>query len=93
MSVDDVVKRIAEIEARVERATAGPWSVAGLMRTLLEAKVRSPLAPDQAKHDADFIAYARADVPWLTEQWRSLRRENEELRAAVKAATSSRSVP
>ena len=58
-------KRIAEIRARVEAATPGPWTTKTLHTTLA---------------DADFIAHSRADVPYLLDLVASLTAERDALR-------------
>lgn len=64
-------ERIAAIRERAERATEGPWE------GVLEAPEICVLHPGSRKHigcyfnedeDVDFIAHARADVPWLLDQ-------------------------
>lgn len=81
----DITERLAEIEARVEAATEGPWRfepegeshcgepqccseywdnrIWGADRVLAESHMLS-------EADAEFIAHARTDVPWLVEQVR-----------------------
>lgn len=73
--------RLDQIEARANAATEGPWEAyrpnpayriyeicsttpQGLDETLAE------VAGYNASDDADFIAHARTDVPWLIEQVR-----------------------
>ena len=63
--------RLAEIRARVEAATPGPWTTKTLHTTLV---------------DADFIAHSRADVPFLLNLVASLTAERDALQAKVDAA-------
>ncbi|PZR55257.1 hypothetical protein DNL40_02480 [Xylanimonas oleitrophica] len=65
----DVMQRLAEMQARADAATDGPWH---RDRTALGAcyliSVRAPgltVADGLRKPDAEFIAHARADVPAL----------------------------
>ena len=58
-------KRIAEIRARVEAATPGPWTTKTLHTTLA---------------DADFIAHSRTDLPFLLNLVASLTAERDALR-------------
>ena len=71
--------RLAEIEARIEAATEGPWTVlpdsADWDVPILDAAGSficcSPDDGVRGGHlaqDAAFIAHARTDVPWLVEQ-------------------------
>lgn len=86
----DITERLAEIEARVEGATEGPWRfdpegeshcgepqccseywdnrIWGADRVLAESHMLS-------EADAEFIAHARTDIPWLVEQVRELQAE------------------
>lgn len=91
----DITERLAEIEARMEAATEGPWRfepegeshcgepqccseywdnrIWGADRVLAESHMLY-------EADAEFIAHARTDVPWLVEQVRELQAEVERLR-------------
>lgn len=67
--------RLAEIQARADKATDGPWSrfetvmadtfVVGPRGFIREDIVSGPT---YERENAEFIAHARADVPWLVEQ-------------------------
>jgi hypothetical protein len=80
-SEDDV--RIAEIAARAEAATAGPWNVTemeghwisgagyvqGMTYYVFEAEQRGDgECGSMLKEDAEFVAASREDVPWLLAQ-------------------------
>lgn len=91
----DITERLAEIEARVEAATEGPWRfepegeshcgepqccseywdnrIWGADRVLAESHMLS-------EADAELIAHARTDVPWLVEQVRELQAERDTYR-------------
>lgn len=79
-------KRLAEIAARVAKATEGPWGMVDGDNTVYsnprEAKngfgtnfdaqicemVEDMDTDDISYEDAEFIAHARDDVPWLLDQ-------------------------
>lgn len=68
----DVEARLAEIEARAKAATSGPWRMDGGAMLTPEGYVLSgttlPRGWNQLSAgmaNADFIAHAREDVPWL----------------------------
>lgn len=56
--------RLVAIAARADAASPGPWPYA---ETLWAGRAR----------DAEFIAHAREDIPWLLSQLRDARAENE----------------
>lgn len=68
-------KRLAEIAERVAKATPGPWEIAGCDGQLIGVNgpngFNHDLGPIHGQlqvhgmNDADFIASAREDVPWL----------------------------
>ena len=66
--------RLAEIRARVEAATEGPWSVyrgdrIGTYVTRPDlAGVAREWSLTWSDADAEFIAHSRTDVPWLLGQ-------------------------
>jgi hypothetical protein len=75
MSTPDT-KRLAEIQARADKATKGPWAVNGLtviasgdgeLEHLADYETLGDTEEDfdQMLADADFSASAREDVPWL----------------------------
>ena len=69
-----IESRLAEIQARVENATHGPWSVyrgdrIGTYITRPDlAGVAREWSLTWSDADAEFIAHARTDVPWLLGQ-------------------------
>lgn len=92
MSISD---RLAEIQARADNATHGPWELT------LDGEVQGrrpgfrgadpemdPIVGclDEAE-DNEFIAHARADVPWLIEQ---VRKRDTALRAVLDQVTEWR---
>lgn len=84
MSNSDKDRRLAEISAREQAATKGPWAVdAPYTRAALDLFVpdgrRQPTIatvstsgkdPRQCAADFDFMAEAREDVPWLLSEVR-----------------------
>lgn len=76
------MSRLDEIKARTEAATEGPWSteqeVGGAIRVGNEdawacvtmTTLGSGGEFDNQKADADFVAHAREDVPWLESRLR-----------------------
>ena len=86
------VVRLAEIEARADAATAGPWRmgrdtncqyVLGAQHSICETGIL--IVGDESNAliiaDAAFIAAARTDVPWLVDL---ARRQAAALRAVLK---------
>lgn len=65
---DETTARLGEIRERVAAATEGPW----------EHGDRQFTAGDQA--DAEFIAHAREDVPWLLAEVERLTAERDRAR-------------
>ena len=64
----DQTERLAQIRARVQAATPGPWTTKTLHTTLA---------------DADFIAHSRQDIPDLLAELSRLRAVIEEARARI----------
>ena len=67
-------QRIAEIKARCEAATEGPWEIHNTP-DYAEIHVQngkeygfSPVALADASYNADFIAHSREDIPYLLTQ-------------------------
>lgn len=89
-------ERLAEIKARAEKATPGPWFLRDegtFGEVLVQYRTephgfRFPVAravrstPGYAE-SAEFIAHARQDVPDLVAEVERLREENEELLEAI----------
>lgn len=75
-----ILDRLDEIQARADAATEGPWGVDGaahpgpddslVVYPLEHGGAVAYVQPLYA--DAEFIAHARTDVPWLIEQVRKL---------------------
>ena len=66
----DNTDRLAQIRARVEAATPGPWEMAdmaelGARRYAVYAKGTYIFSNAWREHDTDFIAASREDVPYL----------------------------
>lgn len=85
-------ERLAEIKARAEAATPGPWHVNGPY-----ASMDTPTILDDnggilgrtthyawMRENAAFMAAARSDVPDLVAEVERLRAENERLRDALR---------
>lgn len=78
-------EELEEIRARVEAATPPPWTVTHAWREPTKWSV-DPVAPMQeddifrTKEDAEFVAYARDDIPKLLAE---VERLQGELRAAA----------
>lgn len=74
--------RIAEIEARVAKATGG-WRTSDTDPGVVNAADGQPIAvfggSRQDHHDATFTAHAREDVPWLLALARRLQGEVDSL--------------
>ena len=75
----DPRETLARIRAQADAATDGPWEADGLEGTITsktDGLVTDPQGPylvvdgitRWAESDAEFIAAARTDVPWLLEQ-------------------------
>lgn len=92
----DITERLAAIEARVEAADDGPWRVrgpqvdpswkwaAGVESTSLDpSEVDTTIAEVVDAPDAEFIAHARTDIPWLVEQVRQRDEVIERVRVAL----------
>ena len=89
MSISD---RLDKIEARANAATDGPWEsdrhVRGDGHVVIGGGLRRAHLPgDVPGHaeNAEFIAHARADVPWLIEQ---VRKRDAALRAVLDACST-----
>lgn len=88
MSADPA--RIAAIRARVDEATDGPWRVCRAEEISIVSEV-GPVIVDQVcaesdeeiidrDYDADFIAHAREDIPYLLDQLAQQAQEIQALR-------------
>ena len=86
-------QRIAEITARCEAATPGPWYakenwlIGGFSITTKDAYPHDERVPEIAtmasKENAEFIAHSRSDIPYLLSEVKRLTAENERLREAI----------
>lgn len=91
MSISD---RLAEIHYRTDNATDGPWKIEthygmcqSRRRQIVVPGWMTPIAVLGQENpygdpDAEFIAHARTDVPWLIEQ---VRKRDATLRAVLRA--------
>ncbi|GGU52138.1 hypothetical protein [Streptomyces lavendofoliae] len=86
--------RIAEIQARAEAATKGPWFVERHQPTLTRRVVSDDHALDadlgylgnSNQFDAEFIAHAREDIPFLLDELARVQAAADELLAERDAA-------
>lgn len=73
MASDDLRARLAEIRAREEAATPGPWRVENNQQDLNRwvssddqtLDINFGYLGNSTQNDARFVAHAREDVPWL----------------------------
>jgi hypothetical protein len=84
--------RLDEIRKRVEQATPGPWERSDFAHAVddtFEVKSRGKLyqngypslvASEADRRDANFIAHAREDIPWLIAEVERLQMELAEAR-------------
>jgi hypothetical protein len=63
--IGDDTTRIAAIQARVEAATKGPWRADGHSYTIGIYRYMLRRDGGVTAADAEFIAHARQDIPWL----------------------------
>ena len=79
------VQRIAEIRARLDAATPGPWkrSLSGSHYNPWKVHRGAILVAlsGEAVEDADLIAHAPADIAWLLDEVERLREAAAEIRA------------
>ena len=83
-------QRIAEIEARAEKATPGPW-VTDIRDGVLYGITECGITTDGGYYgptpsDGEFIAQSRQDIPDLIAAWREQRQRIAELEPVVEAA-------
>lgn len=92
-----MTKRLQEIRERESKATAGPWVTDDVARV----GVGEPYGPflatckpsvhdwpvrQQEQDDAEFIAHAREDVPWLLSEMERLETARQEAQESYNAA-------
>ena len=73
-------ERAAQIKARVDHATLGPWEAVG---RAVRAFYGFVVAQVEVRGDVEFIVHARADVPWLLGERDRLAKRVEALRDAL----------
>lgn len=71
-------KYLAEIKAREQAATPGPWKV-GISAMITDGNGHALFFGEGAKANAEFIAHARADIPALIAEVERLRGVESEL--------------
>jgi len=84
IKLEEIQRRLEEIEARAAKATPGPWESDGVRVYSYHSKCKYGLVADcdlelaikgaepQLPYDPDFIAHTREDVPWLRQIVREL---------------------
>ena len=72
-------KYLAEIKAREQAATPGPWKV-GISALITDANGHALFFGEDAKGNADFIAHARTDIPALISEVEQMTKQLEEWR-------------
>ena len=75
-------KQLAEIKAREQAATPGPWKV-GISALITDANGHALFFGEDAKGNADFIAHARTDIPALVAEVERLVAENVKLKKSA----------
>jgi hypothetical protein len=91
---DDIEQRLAEIEARANGATGGPWlrdTCSVITRALATRRhvdggtygVICDTGEDDDCTSLDFIAHSRTDIPWLIAQLREARKREHKLHEAL----------
>lgn len=90
----NAAERLAAITARADKATEGPWGIEthygmsqSRRRQIVAPGWMTPIAVLGKENpygdgDAEFIAHARSDVPWLVEQ---VRKRDDALQAVLEA--------
>ena len=83
---EKTLRRLKEIEERAAKATPGPWKT---YKYIGVWPIKGPPPGDEGgnferQEDAEFIAHARMDVPWLCEVVRHLIAENATMRELLK---------
>ncbi|MFF4746840.1 hypothetical protein ACGF3K_14290 [Streptomyces sp. NPDC047980] len=80
------IDRLAEIAKRTEAATPGPWTVCDDYSDVHgpgDIHLASYWNPTAGDRNGEFIAHARADIPWLLNQLRLAFGEIAELQAKL----------
>lgn len=72
-------KYLAEIKAREQAVTPGPWKV-GISALITDANGHALFFGEDAKGNADFIAHARTDIPALISEVEQMTKQFEEWR-------------
>jgi hypothetical protein len=92
-----VTGREAEIRARLEAATPGPWEVRAALGTGLlhvshaDSEVgRPPIAQFAEAADAALIAHAPADLAWLLAEVARLTEERDDARESLRVEREDR---
>ena len=83
------MSRVDEIRARAEAATRGPWSaiegpgehwyVCDEGESIASISANDGSNEDQRQPDAEFIAHAREDIPWLLAELDKARAEKADV--------------
>jgi len=80
-TTDNDTRRLAEIRARVDAASPGPWQMDGVRVTASRAS--GAVTGDLVAGNAAFVAHARDDIPYLLDLVAALDREIAELQGLL----------
>ena len=80
-TTDNDTRRLAEIRARVDAASPGPWQIEGVRVTATRAS--GTMTADLVASNAAFVAFARDDIPYLLDLVAARDKELAELRGLL----------
>ena len=81
MADTDDARRLAEIRARADAASPGPWQIEGVRVTATRAS--GTMTADLVASNAAFVAFARDDIPYLLDLVAARDKELTELRGLL----------
>lgn len=81
MADTDDARRLAEIRARADAASPGPWQIEGVRVTATRAS--GTMTADLVASNAAFVAFARDDIPYLLDLVAARDKELAELRGLL----------